>query len=296
MNSAPPTVTVPPAEPAGPRVTTAARQSQARRAQRLEQYKAVRELHAAGHSMREIAAQLQLGRTTVRRFAVADEFPERATRRATHSKLDPFVAYMEQQLAAGQDNGVGLWRQLRDRYGYKGSRALVSCWVARHRHLCPAPDLAAPKRRRRGAPPGPVTARRRPTQRRCSARQAAFLLMRRTEDLDEEDVGLIERLCEHNAEVQLARGLSGEFMMMVRERRGERLEEWMKRADESEIPEVRGFVAGIRRDKAAVLAGLTLTYSSGQVEGQVNRLKFIKRSAYGRAKFDLLRQRVLAAS
>ena len=60
------------------------------------------------------------------------------------------------------------------------------------------------------------------------------------------------------------------------------------------VPELRSLVAGVRRDLAAVHAGLTLEWSQGQVEGHVNRLKLIKRSMYGRANFDLLRQRVLA--
>jgi transposase len=62
------------------------------------------------------------------------------------------------------------------------------------------------------------------------------------------------------------------------------------------VPELRQFAAGIQRDKAAVQAGLSLPYSTGPVEGHINRLKLIKRSMYGRAEFDLLRQRVLCAS
>ena len=61
----------------------------------------------------------------------------------------------------------------------------------------------------------------------------------------------------------------------------------------SSLPELRQFVAGIQRDKAAVQAGLTLPYSIGPLEGHANRLKLIKRSMYGRAKLHLLRQRVL---
>jgi transposase len=61
------------------------------------------------------------------------------------------------------------------------------------------------------------------------------------------------------------------------------------------VPELQSFAAGLRRDKAAVMAALSLPYSNGQVEGQVNRIKLIKRTMYGRANFDLLRQRVLAA-
>ncbi len=69
----------------------------------------------------------------------------------------------------------------------------------------------------------------------------------------------------------------------------------MTKAAASGLAEMRGFVAGLRRDLAAVKAALTYEWSNGQVEGQVNRLKMIKRMMYGRANFDLLRQRVLHA-
>jgi hypothetical protein len=64
-------------------------------------------------------------------------------------------------------------------------------------------------------------------------------------------------------------------------------------AEASQLPEVKSFAKGIQQDKAAVLAGLTLPWSNGTLEGHVNRLKLIKRSMYGRAKLPLLRQRVL---
>ena len=81
---------------------------------------------------------------------------------------------------------------------------------------------------------------------------------------------------------------------MVRTRQATAFDAWLTRATASDIPEIQGFVTGLERDKAAVVAALSSSYSNGQVEGQVNRLKLIKRSMYGRAKFDLLRQRVLA--
>ena len=85
-------------------------------------------------------------------------------------------------------------------------------------------------------------------------------------------------------------------MQMVRERTGEDLDAWLDKVQESHLPEFDSFATGIQRDKAAVLAGLTLSWSNGPTEGHVNRLKLIKRSMYGRAKFDLLRARVLYAA
>lgn len=285
-------------QPAG--LSCAAQRRQARRAKRLELYQSVQQLHSAGYSQRDIARQLQLGRHSVRRFVVAAEFPERGTRRAVPSILDPFVPYLREQMSAGQDNGLQLWREIRDQQGYRGSRALVSHWVARHRHLCPRCP-AQQKQRRRGAPAKlSKQAKRLPSEprqerRRCSARQAAFMLVRREEELEPDDQALLERLCAQEPQLQMARKLSGEFLMMIRDRKGERLDDWLGRAEASGIAEMYNFVTGVKRDKAAVLAGLTLVDSSGQVEGQVNRLKFIKRAGYGRAKFDLLRSRVLAA-
>jgi len=82
---------------------------------------------------------------------------------------------------------------------------------------------------------------------------------------------------------------------MLCHRRGQHLTAWAGSAEASPVPELRGFAAGLRKDWAAVTAGLTLPYSSGAVEGHVNRIKMIKRQMYGRAKPDLLRKRVLLA-
>ncbi len=70
---------------------------------------------------------------------------------------------------------------------------------------------------------------------------------------------------------------------------------WLERADASSVSEVRSFAAGLRRDRAAVEAALTLAWSNGQTEGQINRPKLLKRQMYGRAKLNLLAKRFLHA-
>jgi len=82
------------------------------------------------------------------------------------------------------------------------------------------------------------------------------------------------------------------FRRMIRERAGASLESWLQLASAAGIKELKSFATGLRRDFAAVQNGLSLTWSNGQTEGQVNRLKDIKGEMYGRAKFDLLRQRI----
>jgi transposase len=84
-----------------------------------------------------------------------------------------------------------------------------------------------------------------------------------------------------------------DFLVMLRKREGERLDAWLTQVHESELPELESFAQGVERDKSAVQAGLTLANNNGQVEGQVTRIKLIKRMMYGKAGFALLRQRVL---
>jgi transposase len=83
---------------------------------------------------------------------------------------------------------------------------------------------------------------------------------------------------------------------MVTRQQEANLGRWLKEAQDSGIAELRSLAVGILRDFDAVRAALTLPYSNGQTEGQVNKLKTIKRQMYGRADFDLLRQRVLYAA
>jgi transposase len=73
------------------------------------------------------------------------------------------------------------------------------------------------------------------------------------------------------------------------------LDAWIEAAAQSGVAELRRFAHGLTEDYVAVRAGLTLEYSNGQTEGQIHGLKLVRRSMYGRGKFDLLERRVLAA-
>ena len=84
-----------------------------------------------------------------------------------------------------------------------------------------------------------------------------------------------------------------QFLQMVRKLEGERLEAWLTAVAERGIEELQRFANGLQQDKAAVLMGLTHSHNNAQAEGQVTRIKLIKRMMYGRAGFPLLRQRVL---
>jgi transposase len=264
------------------------RQQQQLRAKRKEWYDQVVALHQAGKGVRTIARELHMNRQTVRRFVLAGGFPERAPRPAVPSKLDPYAAYLEERWRVGQTNGRQLWHEIQAQ-GFSGSLALVARWARRQRMLAPPP---APFRVRIGRPPVQRVAPRRNAA--LAARHVVWWLLRRPEALSSSIQGLLEKM-EHvspafGSLVQLAQA----FTQMLRERQGEQLDLWLEQASTSEFPELVSFATGIKRDYAAVKAALHSPYSTGPVEGNINRLKFIKRSMYGRANVDLLRQRVLA--
>ena len=107
------------------------------------------------------------------------------------------------------------------------------------------------------------------------------------------DRGYIERLIALSPMLATVRDLAQRFGALVRAHSVDALTPWWANAENSEL---RGFAAGLRQDEQAVRAALTLPWSSGQVEGQVTRLKLVKRQGYGRAKLDLLRARLVRAA
>ncbi len=116
------------------------------------------------------------------------------------------------------------------------------------------------------------------------------------EDLKPEEQENLRQLRQASLDLEVTYQLVEEFLHMVRERTGERLDEWLKKVDASHLQAFQTFVTGVQKDKEAALAGLTLPWSNGPLEGNINRLKLIKRSMYGRAEFDLLKLRVLYQS
>lgn len=120
---------------------------------------------------------------------------------------------------------------------------------------------------------------------RLSVREALWLIARPFDDLEADERADLSEVCQSSPQLVILHSLIQSFGQIVRKQEGHRLQDWKKQVSESGIAEVQRFVKGLERDKEAVLAGLTLQYSNGQVEGQVNKLKLIKRMGYGRASF-----------
>ena len=128
-----------------------------------------------------------------------------------------------------------------------------------------------------------------------SPRHLTWLLLRQPERLNEQDQMMLAFIREVHA-LDMTYHLAQQFFTMVKERLVDQLDLWLQDSLHSGIPDLQTFAEGLQREYNAMKAALTLPYSNGPVEGNVNKLKYIKRSMYGRGSFELLRQRVLQAA
>ena len=214
-------------------------------------------------------------------------YPEGVKRR---SKLNPYMDYVQQRWESGCHSAIQIWRELRQ-LGFDGSRGLVARWAANERTKLPLSFAATPSPDCES--PGDKSAPNRETV-PWSTSRASWLLVKKEEELTDDDRAALERMKQTDNEVAEAYILGQRFAGMVRERQHESLLPWLEDVAKSGISALTGFANGIKQDLDAVTNALSLPWSNGQTEGQVNRLKLIKRQMYGRANFDLLRRRVLA--
>jgi transposase len=159
--------------------------------------------------------------------------------------------------------------------GWDGDRLVSPSYVAAREADGPA---------RRSAPP---------TLPRFSVRQTSWLLLRSPQELEQDERAYLAALGQRWPQADLAGELARAFLALVRQRDHAALQPWVEQVGHGDLPELRSFAVGLRRDWAAVNAGLELPWSSGQTEGRVNRLKLLKRKTYGRATLAFLRRRFL---
>jgi transposase len=223
----------------------------------------------------------------VRKYARAATTPLPQPRAKRASLLDPYKPYLLERWNAGCHVGTALLREIRA-HGYTGGRSIALDFIAAIRKQ----QGIAPMKRT-GLPPQAASD---PTIHPPTPRELAWLVLKRPEQVDEADQTSLRQV--QQADPQLARAvtLAQEFAGLVRERQPAGLDSWLERTAASGLGDLGSFAGGIRRDYDAVKAALSSPYSNGVVEGNVNRVKYLKRQMYGRAKFDLLRKRVLHAA
>lgn len=240
----------------------------------------VKALQQEGWSQRAIADHLSLSRGTIRRYWPLEEYPRRQSASQSLSRVAPYHTFVVKRWQEGCHNCQKLFEEL-EALGYTSSYSSVWRYV---NNLTQQGTIQEAVRERPVVIPS------------LSARKGAWLLCLRPDDLKPEQTMLRDFLCQVCEEAAEAYRLAQDFGQMIRQRQVDKLDEWLQQAEESVVAEFQRFAASLRRDYQAVKAALTYKWSNGQVEGQVNRLKFIKRQGYGRANFDLLRRRVLGTS
>jgi len=255
------------------------RRRQQSRQCRFEKWERARRLHGQGYFKKDISRLLGLDVHTVRNYLRTDTFPERKRGSTVNWPLTPYKEFILGRWEEGCQNALQLWRESKAR-GYPGSATAVRDFVFLRLRV-PAPsagDDACPKTNGAGCSlAAHLVLAVGPT---CAAHSG-------TNRAGGEAVSGLPTLA-------ASRDLALSFQDMMRRRAADGLESWLERASASGLSCFASFARGLRAAvEAAVEAACALEWSNGPTEGNVNRLKLIKRQSYGRASFGLLKARVL---
>jgi transposase len=222
-----------------------------------------------GVSIKHIVRRTRRSRNFVRRIVRGEGGDVFRTRQTS---LDRYLPFLEEQWTGGSRKGAELWRRLRAK-GFQGSPRVVGEWATRRRRaerasLTQQPTLP-------------------------SARTLARLMTLKRDHMTKSETVTIAAIETGVPSINEARSLIDAFHEMTRGKTEPKLDTWLLAAKNSLIG---SFARGIARDVDAVRAAITLPWSNGQVEGQIPKLKLIKRQMYGRAKIDLLQARLIGAA
>jgi hypothetical protein len=219
--------------------------------------------------------KLGIERKTIRRWLRRGQFPERKPQHRRPPKVNEFAEYLQQRWNEGCHNVSRLYQEIREK-GYQGKRAMVARIVAGWRKTGKAASSKAPER--------------------SSPKHATILVTRPAEQMTDEQQQLFDRITTQCLEVINLRLIALSFRAALTADESTQLRQWIEGAKHSEFGAVVRFACGLQKDISAVAAAVDTSWSTGQVEGQINRLKAIKRQMDGRAGFELLRARVLPYS
>ena len=235
---------------------------------REETNAAILALSKNGIPIKQIVRQTGHSRQLVRQAIRGERHDVFRTRQ---SSLDLHLPWLDDQWASGCRNGAELWRRLTAR-GFRGSLRVISEWATRRRRA-EKPDA-------------------RNLQRIPSARTIARLMTIGGDLLTKAETVTVAAIEAGVPSLVEAREIIAEFHLMIRRRAEAGLTPWIDRARASLVT---SFASGVTKDEAAVRAAITSPWSNGQTEGQITRLKLIRRQMYGRGNIDLLQARLIGA-
>jgi transposase len=261
------------------------KRNDAQHQERVERYHKVHELRAQGAEITLIAHQTGLSRYTVSTYLKMEHPPSRKTGKRSGSVIDRYKEYLVKRWNDGVRNAQHVYREIQE-MGYTGSAQPIQRSFVQFRQ---AKDF----RKFKQVDPAQETPVKAPPKRPPTASQVAHWITFKEDQRLQWQKKYLSQLCEADQEIREANELIQAFTTMLREREGERFDVWLERVEKQGVSELQSFANGLKKDYDAVKAGLTLEWSNGQTEGQVHRLKRLKRQMYGRGRFDLLRKRVL---
>lgn len=237
------------------------------------QYAVVHQLRAQGYGIRASARRLGITPRRVRVLLRAATWQELVTDRwqERRNRLDPFKEYLHRRWAEGQTNLVQLHAEIQAQ-GYPGSYNSLCAYFRRFRQVkgrSPA----------RPTPPG--------------IREVTGWITRHPDTLDADEKRQLEAILARCPQLQALSGHVRTFARMIADLSAHQLPDWLADVHQDDLPDLHAFARGIEHDMDAVTAGLSLPWSSGVVEGHINRIKMLKRQMFNRAGFPLLRKRVL---
>jgi transposase len=262
-------------------------QTQANHQKRVQQQQEIKKLTEQQWSQSAIAQTIGVSIKTVQRYLSLPDLPETSSRRSSlgQSSLEPYKQTILEWWNTDIRRPKVLMALLQQK-GYTGSDRTLTRYLSSLREA-------------QGLPPTRVQPVKGlpqvidPQALPLTANRAAYLILKRTENRDTEDLELLEKLVAQHPNLAIAVNLADEFLQLLRQQKSELFDEWLMKALSASLKPFQTFAAGLFDDYSAVKASMMLDVSNGPVEGLNNRLKMVKRQMYGRAGLELLSKRFI---
>jgi transposase len=260
-------------------------QKAARTAIREKRFQIVKQLHREGMPILAIARRLKMSRNTVKRFLSIKSVLERQPNCPRFSPIQQFLPYLQKRwIKEGERSSRALWKEIKTQ-GYPGAEGTLRHFLQKWRE---ADEMQIRMQ---------TVIKANVPGRAPSIRQVKWLLFgKQVKPKEQWEELFLQQLCQDVPEIEIGQKLVKEFHQLMTERQLEGFKRWLEKARANGIGELIWFANGVEQDRRPVEKAFEIEWSQGQTEGQVNRLKFLKRQMYGRANFDLLRARVIYQS